>query len=73
MRMASDHTLKERADLKLRLVMILIEMPKKRFMCPVTWFLSLAFADKVFLDMQSPVHLVLSYLAIQLLSVYYFL
>jgi hypothetical protein len=28
-------------------------MPSKRYMCPVTWFLALAFADDVFQDIRS--------------------
>ncbi|KAF1363482.1 hypothetical protein EJ07DRAFT_152290 [Lizonia empirigonia] len=32
---------------------ILPEIPSKRYMCPVTWFLSLAFADNVFEDIGS--------------------
>ena len=34
-------------------VMTLYEEPHMRHMCPVTWFLSLAFADGVFQDMES--------------------
>jgi hypothetical protein len=33
--------------------MTLYEEPRMRHMCPVTWFLSLAFADGVFQDMES--------------------
>ena len=36
-----------------RPVMTLYEEPHMRYMCPVTWFLSLAFADGVFQDMES--------------------
>ena len=35
-----------------RPVMTLYEEPRMRYMCPVTWFLSLAFADGVFQDME---------------------
>ena len=34
--------------------MILYEEPLLRCLCPVTWFLSLAFADGVFKDLSSP-------------------
>jgi hypothetical protein len=33
--------------------MVLYEEPLMRYMCPVTWFLSLAFADNVFQDLSS--------------------
>lgn len=33
--------------------MVLYEEPLMRYMCPVTWFLSLAFADGVFQDLSS--------------------
>ncbi|KAF1840091.1 uncharacterized protein K460DRAFT_371308 [Cucurbitaria berberidis CBS 394.84] len=34
-------------------IIILCERPRQRWMCPVTWFLSLAFADNAFSDLVS--------------------